>query len=145
MGGGGGPDAPDVVGAARVEAEAARQAAQEELWGNRPNQYGPMSSTLWETTMIDANTGQPIRMLPNGTWVPVGWDGTTAAANAPPRPYVTPVDELGSGRSRGANIARRNRELEALRAWEAQYGSGGGNACCVFPEQHGTAGMGVGC
>jgi hypothetical protein len=62
-----------IMSAAELEAEANRNAAQEELSANRPNQQGPQSSTEWTNRQVDANTGVPIVQLRDGTWVPQTW------------------------------------------------------------------------
>lgn len=64
-----GADAPDVAGAARIEAAAAKEAAMREAYTNRPNQYGPVSQTEWQTgSMQDPSSGE---------WVTT-WDQNTA-------------------------------------------------------------------
>jgi hypothetical protein len=72
-----GESAPDtsnaIMSAAEMEAEANRNAAQEELSANRPDQQGPQSTTAWTNRQIDANTGEPIIQLSDGTWVPQAW------------------------------------------------------------------------
>jgi hypothetical protein len=62
-----------IMSAAEMEAEANRNAAQEELSANRPNQQGPQSTITWTNQQVDANTGEPITQLVDGTWVPTSW------------------------------------------------------------------------
>ena len=73
MGGQSVPDSPDVMGAAREQAEFDRLSADRETWANRPDQYGPTGSTTWNQSSVDGNTGEPIVQLNDGTWVPKAW------------------------------------------------------------------------
>ena len=72
-GGGDGGGGDDVIGAANVQAEAARKAAQVETHANRPDQYGPQASTTWSSQMVDANTGEPLTQINDGRWVSTDW------------------------------------------------------------------------
>lgn len=121
MGGGGSDvEAADVRGAAEVEAEARRQAAQEELWGNRANQTGPMGSTIWTNQMVDANTGRPIVMGDNGEWAFA--DGGGSGGPTIPRP--ADVGEPRSGES-WIDFDRRREAVEReQRNWDQQQRNG---------------------
>jgi hypothetical protein len=108
--GGGGADAADVKGAAQVEAEANRRAAQAETWANRPDQTGPTSTTTWTNQMVDANTGRPIQKNAMG-----GWEYADVEPMENPGVGATPEEQQAywawiSGQN-GANI-------ESVNSWE---------------------------
>ena len=53
------PDTPDVVGAANKEGEFNRQAARDQTYADRPDQYNAMGSSTWQQeNVIDPATGE---------------------------------------------------------------------------------------
>lgn len=75
-------EAPDLRGAAEVEADAARRAAERETHANRPDQFNPLGSVGWENNPIDASTGRPIKKDKNGHWQ----FADSGPVDQPPRP-----------------------------------------------------------
>ena len=127
MGGGsGGADAADVKGAAEVEAEANRRAAQAELWANRADQYGPMGTSTWENSMVDANTGRPIKITNSGAWI-FADEGNSEVGDLPPIPDPNdfPGDPVGLAHAReawqrnfDANNAASSANIDAVNSWD---------------------------
>jgi hypothetical protein len=67
MGGKGGADTPDTVGAARAAGEEARKLNDEQTRANRPDQYNPWGSTEWTNEQIwqpDKNTEGTLKYNP---------------------------------------------------------------------------------
>lgn len=53
------PKTPDVVGAAQKEGEFSREAARDELYANRPDQYNAFGSNTWQQSNVrDPATGE---------------------------------------------------------------------------------------
>jgi hypothetical protein len=51
------PSSPDFNQAAQIQADSSRETTREQTYANRPDQYGPFSSTTWE--VIPGTPGSP--------------------------------------------------------------------------------------
>jgi hypothetical protein len=125
MGGssGGGQEAADVKGAAEVEAEANRLAALKETQANRPDQFGPMGSTTWQTGMVDSSTGRPVEQLSDGSWVFSAAPGGDPSAAPQGRPPIPDWPQPPAGNS-AAEQARYEQDVQSFNDWHEQYGVG---------------------
>jgi hypothetical protein len=123
--GGGAGEPADVVGAAEVEAEANRLAALRETQANRPDQFGPMGSTTWNTQMVDSNTGRPIEQMADGSWVfqetPGGGSDPSAAPQG--RPPIPDWPQPPADNS-AAEQARYDQDVQSFNEWHELYGVG---------------------
>jgi hypothetical protein len=104
-GGKGAPPSPDFNQAAQIQADSSRETTREQTYANRPDQYGPFSSTTWEVT-----------------------PGTPAAAGAPGSGgEFTSTDMEGGLFGSGNLLGRANEAREA--------GGGGGGGASGTPDR----------
>ena len=117
MGGPSQPEAPDVMGAAREQAEFDRLAADTETWANRPSQYGPTGSTTWDTQMVDSRTGRPIEQnVSTGKWY---FSGREDLEGYVERPEIYNDDYTTNNENYYDYVNRHREDYDDLDNWNA--------------------------